>query len=48
MFRYDQLLVEDERQRHETGAAIPKRRRVTRIAKESLCRLQDNLEKKSD
>jgi len=45
MFRYDQLLVEDERQRHEAGAAIPKRRRATLIAKESLCRLWDNLEK---
>ncbi len=46
MFKHEQLLVADERQRHEAGAAPPKRRKRTRIAEESLCRLWDKLEKK--
>lgn len=46
MFKNEQLLAADERQRHEAGAAPPKRRRSTRIAEESLYRLWDKLEKK--
>ncbi|CAF1328741.1 unnamed protein product [Rotaria sp. Silwood1] len=46
MFKQEQLLAADEHHRHETGAAIPKHRRATRIADESLYRLWDKLEKK--
>ncbi|CAF1397524.1 unnamed protein product [Rotaria magnacalcarata] len=45
MFKDEQLLVADERQRHEAGAPPPKRRRNTRIAEESLNRLWDKLQK---
>ncbi|CAF5004729.1 unnamed protein product, partial [Rotaria sp. Silwood1] len=45
MFKNEQLLAADERQRHEAGAAPPKRRKNTRIAEESLSRLWDKLEK---
>lgn len=45
MFKDEQLLASDQRQRHEAGAAPPKRRKNTRIAEESLNRLWDKLEK---
>ena len=45
MFKHEQLLAADERERHETGAAPPKRRKPNRIAEESLYRLWDKLEK---
>ncbi|CAF1249125.1 unnamed protein product [Adineta steineri] len=45
MFKIDQLLAADGRERHEAGAAPPKRRKNTRIAEESLSRLWDKLEK---
>jgi hypothetical protein len=46
MFKNEQLLAADERQRHEAGAPPPKRRRATRIAEESLYRLWDKLDRK--
>jgi hypothetical protein len=46
MFKSEQILAADERQRHEAGAAPPKRRKATRIAEESLYRLWDKLERK--
>jgi len=36
MFKNEQLLAADERERHEAGASPPKRRKATRIAKELL------------
>ncbi|CAF1442290.1 unnamed protein product [Rotaria sordida] len=45
MFKHEQLLASDERQRHEAGAPPPKRRKKTCIAEESLSRLWDKLEK---
>jgi hypothetical protein len=45
MFKHEQLLVSDERERHEAGAAPPKKRKSTRIAEESLLRLWDKLDK---
>jgi len=45
MFKHEQLLADDERERFETGAAPPKRRKATRIAEESLYRLWDKLDK---
>jgi hypothetical protein len=45
MFKHEQLLASDERQRHEAGASPPKRRKTTRVAEESLCRLWEKLEK---
>ena len=44
IFKSEQLLAADERQRHEAGVAPPKRRRATRIAEESLNRLWNKLE----
>jgi hypothetical protein len=46
MFKNEQLLAADARQRHEAGAPPPKRRRATRIAEESLYRLWDKLDRK--
>lgn len=45
MFKHEQLLTADERERHETGAPPPKRRKNTRIAEQSLIRLWDKLDK---
>ncbi|CAF3603015.1 unnamed protein product [Rotaria sp. Silwood1] len=45
MYKHEQLLASDERQRHEAGAPPPKRRKKTCIAEESLSRLWDKLEK---
>jgi hypothetical protein len=45
MFKHEQLLAADERQRHEAGAAPPKRRSATHIGEEALYRLWDKLEK---
>jgi hypothetical protein len=39
MFKNEQLLAADERERHEAGAPPQKRRKATRIAEESLHRL---------
>ncbi|CAF3072992.1 unnamed protein product [Rotaria sp. Silwood2] len=44
MFKHEQLLAADERRRNETGTASLKRRRATRIAEETLCRLWHKLE----
>jgi hypothetical protein len=46
MFKNEQLLAADERERHEAGAPPPKRRKATRIAEESLHRLWDKLDRK--
>lgn len=46
LFKHEQLLTADERQRHQSGAPPPKRQRKNRIAEESLGRLWDKLEKK--
>ncbi|CAF3851266.1 unnamed protein product [Rotaria sordida] len=45
LFKNEQLLAQDQRQRHEAGAAPPKRKKTIRIAEESLYRLWDKLEK---
>ncbi len=45
MFKHEQLFAADQRERHEAGAAPPKRRKSTRIAEESLSRLWDKFEK---
>ena len=45
MFKDEQLLAADQRQRHETGESPPKRRKNIRIAEQSLNRLWDRLEK---
>ena len=44
MFKDEQLLAADERQRHEAGAPPSKRRKNTRIAEEILNRVWDKLE----
>lgn len=46
MFKNEQLLAADERERHEAGAPPPKRRKATRIAEESLHCLWDKLDRK--
>ncbi len=45
MFKHEQLLAADERERHEAGATPPKRRKNNRIAEESLYRLWNKLDK---
>jgi hypothetical protein len=39
MFKHEQLIAANERQRHETGRSPPKRRSATRIAEEAMYRL---------
>ncbi len=46
MFKNEQLLAADERERHEAGAPPQKRRKAIHIAEESLHRLQDKLDRK--
>jgi len=46
LFKHEQLLAADERQRHVAGAAPPKRKKKNRIAEECLWRLWHKLEKK--
>lgn len=47
MFKNEQLLAADERERHEEGTPPPpKRRKVARIAEESLHHLRDKLDRK--
>jgi len=46
MFKNEQLLAADERERHEEGTPPPpKRRKVARIAEESLHHLRDKLDR---
>jgi hypothetical protein len=42
MFKDQQLLAADERQRHEAGASSPKRRSATPIAEEALYQFISN------